>query len=89
MSADPTRTSSCKSCGRLVRWAVTPAGKWMPVDAEPDNRPTGGNLVLAVRRRTELIAETWERDKHGLTRNRYTAHWATCPNADSRRKRAG
>ena len=27
---------TCRSCGAAILWAVTPNGKKMPLDAEPD-----------------------------------------------------
>lgn len=81
-----TAVSLCKSCGARVRWAVSPAGKWMPVDAEPDMRPTGGNLVLTIRQQ-QLVFEPWAKE-HGFTRNRYVSHFATCPAADKHRRTA-
>jgi hypothetical protein len=61
----------------------------MPVDASPDMRPApkGGGLVLSVRGGSfgELLVETYDRTKHSLTRNRYTSHFATCPNAAQHR----
>jgi len=86
-ATDPVR---CRSCGADVLWAEWASGKKMPVDAEPDMRPPpkGGGLVLLRRDPAgadKLIVEKW-REEHGPKRNRYTSHFATCPNAGDWRK---
>jgi hypothetical protein len=86
-ATDPVR---CRSCGADVLWAEWASGKKMPVDAEPDMRPPpkGGSLVLSRRDPAgadKLIVEKW-REEHGSKRNRYTSHFATCPNAGDWRR---
>lgn len=76
----------CRSCKALMFWVITPRGKKMPVDAKPD--PNGG-FVLSLKvedGRPNLYAETYvpTEPKH-QNRNRYTSHFATCPNAASHR----
>lgn len=74
--------STCRSCRRPVRWAVTPAGKRMPVDPEPVE---GGNLLLAlddppvarVVDPAQLVIDDGQR---------FVSHFATCPNADEHRR---
>lgn len=63
----------------------------MPVDSEADMRPpakSGGNLVLTLRGGStgELVCERFDPLKHDEKRNRYTSHFATCPNADDHRR---
>jgi len=86
-----TDPSKCRSCHAEVLWVVWPAsGKRMPVDAEPDMRPLpkGGDIVLTVHGGAfgELRAEKFNTRAHDTKRNRYTSHFATCPNADEHRK---
>lgn len=85
-----TDPSKCRSCGADVLWAQWASGKKMPVDAEPDMRTPGkgGTLVLSVRGGAfgSLIVEKYDEATHGVKRNRYTSHFATCPNADEHRR---
>jgi hypothetical protein len=81
-----TEPSRCRSCKADVLWARWETGKRMPADFPSDNRPMlkgGGNLVLTLRGGEfgELLVEHFDLEKHGLRRNRYTSHFATCPNA--------
>lgn len=73
---------ACKSCGARVLWAVTPAGKSMPIDAEPT---TDGNLVLEHpdprQAPTARVLRSGER-----VHLRYTSHFATCRDAPKWRK---
>lgn len=79
----------CRTCGALMFWAVTPAGRRMPVDAGPT---PDGTLVLSLHHdasgRPELHLETWRADepKHAAPRNRYTSHFATCAQAAQHRR---
>jgi len=73
---------TCRSCGALIVWAVTDSGKKMPVDSEP--HPEGNLTVWAQ-------GDTW-RVKVIQTTTRWDAprfrpHFATCPDAQSWRKR--
>ncbi|MCC6178833.1 MAG: hypothetical protein WAZ94_15145 [Phycisphaerales bacterium] len=89
---DPvTKPTKCRSCGADVLW-----GEWersqkkMPVDAVADQRPppNGGTLVLTLRggEYGTLLVEKFDPARHDAKRNRYTSHFATCPNADEHRK---
>jgi hypothetical protein len=75
----------CSSCRKLVDWAVTPAGKPMPVDADSMDQPSGNLAVKCVggrlRCRVLKAGESPDPDEH-----RGMAHWATCEHADSHRK---
>ncbi len=72
------KVDKCRSCGRLVIWAVTKNGKRMPVDASPtsdgtialDEGPDGAVKASVAGPAPELL---WE--------PRYTSHFATCPEA--------
>ena len=86
-----TDPSKCRSCGAEILWVKWPtSGKRMPVDAEPDWRPLpkGGDIVLMLRGGAfgELLAEKFNAERHGQDRNRYTSHFATCPNAAEHRR---
>lgn len=64
-------SATCRSCGAAIVWAVTAAGKRMPLDAKPERR-----LVREGRQEPPLVVVT----------DTYTSHFATCPNADQHRK---
>ena len=75
-----TAASECRSCHAPIVWARTASGKTMPVDAveTPD-----GNLVLTLGAdgyHVEVVGATDDRPRH-------RPHFATCPDADSWRKR--
>jgi hypothetical protein len=82
--------SQCRSCQAEILWAVTRTGKRMPLDAVADNRPPpkGGIFVLAIHGGEfgHLIVSKFDAAKHDSKRNRYTAHWATCPSAEQHRR---
>lgn len=75
------RPTKCRSCGASIYWAYTVDGNRMPVDADPVDE---GNVIMAVNRRTgELRARVVSPDEHVPNgRNRYTPHFATCPDAE-------
>jgi hypothetical protein len=74
-------TDVCRSCGAPIVWARTDSGKRMPVDADPSE---DGTLVLeqagAVLRAHVVGTVPGEGSRH-------RAHFATCPDAESWRKR--
>lgn len=82
--------AKCRSCDADVWWVEWPSGKKMPVDSEPDMRPPpkGGTLVLTLRKgpQSRLLVEKYDPAKHDAKRNRYTSHFATCPNASEHRR---
>ncbi len=90
---DCTEPSKCRSCGADILWARTKntrtgATSWKPFDAVSDNRPLdrgGGRFVLFVKKeKNYLRAEAFDFALHH-SQNRYTSHFATCPNADEHR----
>jgi hypothetical protein len=86
---DCTEPTRCRSCDADILWVEWASGRRMPVDAVADNRPVGrgGDIVLAHRKDADkLLAEKYEPGKHDAKRNRYTSHFATCPNADEHRR---
>lgn len=74
--------SVCSSCGARIFWAHTIAGKAMPIDADPVDTgnvlidPDGKAIVLGKPQHTPNL----------LGENRYTSHFATCPDANQHRK---
>jgi hypothetical protein len=77
----------CRSCNAHVLWAVTEAtGKRIPID--PDPTP-GGNVILSDDDPpVALVLPTGQASLFalGTGADRYTSHFATCPNADAHRK---
>ena len=76
--------AQCSSCYAQIRWVVTENKKSMPLDAVPTK--DGGWVILEdrpgpVARPVMPLIDT------NVTR--WTAHWATCPNADQHRRGRG
>jgi hypothetical protein len=71
----------CRSCGSKIIWAVTAAGKRMPLDPEPVH---AGNIILRERARglePEAVYVKPDPDE-----SRYISHFVTCPQARKWRK---
>lgn len=83
MDSRKPQAVECRSCKALMFWVVTAKGNRMPVDAKPD--PAGG-FVLTLKADGQLHAEAFYEPTHGTKRNRYTSHFATCPNASQHRR---
>lgn len=88
--------STCRSCHAEIWWAVTAGGKRMPVDSEPT--PDGNVIVVGTDPGSTTEAVPQVRVLAGpavstgtlfdeVDQPRYTSHFATCPNADTHRKR--
>lgn len=80
--------SACRSCGAEVVWAVTEAGRRMPIDAQPVD---GGNVILHPAERGQsptatVVGKQPQPSLFGDDGPRYTSHFATCPNAAEHRK---
>lgn len=71
--------SACRSCGAEIIWAITPAGRRMPVDAAPD--PTG-TLRLAQEPYNVTVVVAGPSDEEP----RHRPHFATCPQANEWRR---
>ena len=72
--------ATCRDCGEPIIWAKTEAtGRAMPVNRD---QVLGGNLVLASEG-MRTIARVLKPDP---ALRGYVSHFATCPNAKSRRK---
>lgn len=69
-------TDVCRSCGAKIIWSVTEAGKRMPVDAEP-----AGKVTVLVRNPEDPATP------FSKVREHFVSHFATCPNAQSHRKK--
>lgn len=68
---DSKRTSTCRSCGAVITWAVLASGKWMPFDgSDIAELPTQGELIAAGGRRKVHVDPT-----HSVS------HFVTCPDA--------
>jgi len=48
------RPGTCSSCGAAIVWVTTPAGKPMPLDAEPQKR-----VVLGRQTGLAHVLDTW------------------------------
>jgi len=72
-------SSRCSSCDAPIIWAVTDAGKRMPLDAEP---APDGNVVLT---RVGGQARARKGSEFGPNMPRHKSHFATCPNANQHR----
>ena len=80
------RLTRCKSCDAPIFWAITPAGKPVPINDIPNRRPDGY--------RGALYRLSGERDAKGTPKLvvsedevGFLSHFATCPNASSHSKK--
>jgi hypothetical protein len=72
--------AACKSCDADIIWATSArSGKPMPFDATPVTHDRG---VFAI---VKGAASKYTPEDAKLHRDRYTCHFATCPNADQHR----
>lgn len=71
--------ASCRSCEAEIIWATSTTGKAIPLDAQPT---ANGNLSLVAG-----TAHAYTAEDERLKRERYTSHFATCPEAGQWRKR--
>lgn len=76
-----TQIGQCRSCPAKVRWAVTlKNAKPIPLDVNPSD---DGNLVVF----RGVAMSRKDADARGLgPLPLFTAHFATCPNANRHRK---
>lgn len=69
----------CRTCEAEIIWAASATtGKPMPMDAAPN--PAGAFVIVTGKARKATV----EDDR--LRRERYTCHFATCPDADQHRR---
>lgn len=93
--------AKCKSCGAEIIWALTVAGRRMPVDVSPADRGGGSVLLVAMGNpSTEpevgahgwlalMVASVTEGERGVIERSSgilHDSHFATCPNAAEHRK---
>jgi hypothetical protein len=63
----PGVTKPCKGCGKMILWAQTTEGKWIPLD---------------TRAPTYSIADVKGMGLRALRSEGYVSHFATCPKAN-------
>lgn len=73
----------CKSCQSEIFWARTEAGHRIPMNYDPD--PAGRFAVSGSGRLTRV---RMLRHDEQATGHRFTSHFATCPAAGYRKRRA-
>jgi len=85
-----TEDDHCRSCNAVIVWAQTEMGKWMPVDALPND---AGNIMLVARPNSRTpLAVYLTKDQiaafdGSLQRHRlHHSHFVTCPHRDKWRK---
>jgi hypothetical protein len=71
---------ACRDCGARIRFLVTPGGRSMPINLDPDPR---GNVVIENGVARVLTAEETAR----ATGSRWMPHKATCAAGQQRRRR--
>lgn len=80
--------ATCRSCGARIVWAVTSAGRRMPVDRESSE---AGTVSLVVGAAGDLLALVLKGEGIRLARKHehplHTAHFATCPEAAKHRRK--
>ena len=83
-----SRTSPCRGCGKEIAFIKTKAGKSMPVDADPVYFiPAGGpNTYVMIDGSVQRGREP-QQTEQASSMIEYRSHFATCPAADSFRKR--
>lgn len=74
--------NKCRSCGAEIRWAKTPNGKTIPLDAKPRS---DGKLAISD---GGLVVTVGSAPFEGFTDERYVSHFATCPNANIHRRKS-
>lgn len=90
---------NCSSCNAPIRWAITQAGKRMPLNPSPVQ---GGNVFVTgwqdddghpldpskggISRATPLIGVGKAASARAVTPYAYVAHFVTCKNAARHRK---
>lgn len=79
------RISTCRGCDAEIVWATTELGKPIPVDVEP---VADGNLALRLLPGLDApVAHVLGPDEQQGDDARFQAHFASCPKADTFRRR--
>lgn len=78
------KTARCRSCDAPMLWASTPAGKLMPLDAEPVEH---GNVAAHRDEDGNLWARALRVGEEPLEHEaRYVTHFSSCPNGSLHRR---
>lgn len=76
----------CRSCEARIVWAVTPAGRRIPLDPDPVE---GGNVLLApaIASPSGAVARVLTNDERAAhVGPLHVSHFATCPKAKAHRR---
>lgn len=71
---------TCRGCGAKIEWVETPAGKRMPVDAEPT---ADGNIVIDENGIAHVLPKE---DAAAHPDKLYRSHFSSRPNAAGHRR---
>ncbi len=66
----------CNGCGAAILWRYTPAGKLMPLDAEPRAEYQQGTYLVTDEKNCLPANPIFD-----AGREVHMNHWATCPKA--------
>lgn len=76
--------ATCRSCPTDIAWAVTTAGKRIPLDVEPLE---AGNIEVRPDGHGGYIARVLRAGDHAsVGADLFRTHFETCPNADQHRR---
>lgn len=75
-----SRVAKCGSCRAPIVWALTAAGRKMPVDAVPVD---DGDFIMGP---DDTIVKIQPFAEVPLGVDRFTSHFVTCPDRDEWRK---
>lgn len=67
--------ADCRSCGAPMRWVETSAGRRMPLDPDPSS---AGNVVIEADGKARVLPPV---EAARYTGEKFTSHFATCPDA--------
>lgn len=73
--------TTCRSCGAPIRWALTEKGKRMPLNVPAD---PAGTVIITGTNGTEYTCAVVR--TNAVPGERWTSHYATCPQAQQWRK---
>lgn len=87
----PGQIKRCRGCSELIFFALSKEGRSMPVNSQ--SRPDGNLSVAPIQAgdqlpRAEVVRPAQAAGMRDAGIPTYLAHWATCPEADTFRKRA-
>ena len=78
----------CRSCRAAIIWAETVNGARVPIDEGPD--PNGIIVLEEEGRRTPLaryLTKEQREQPPAKGEERFTSHFATCPNSEQHRRK--